>query len=118
MRLTVSQFTLLATTKKGNKPDFHKSAPAAKGKELYNSFIGQVRKLYIEDRVKDGVFQAMMDVGLVNDGPVGVADPRPVVNEQPAIGVDFHCIDEVVRVPSVISTCGRCDFADETVGHD
>lgn len=81
----VSQFTLLASTKKGNKPDFHKSAPAAKGKELYDTFITQVRSLYREDRVKDGVFQAMMDVGLINDGPVGV---------------DFRCIDEAVCMPS------------------
>lgn len=79
--LCVSQFTLLASTKKGNKPDFHKSASAAKGKELYDSFVRQVRTLYQEDRVKDGVFQAMMDVGLVNDGPVGV---------------DYRCIDEAV----------------------
>lgn len=82
---TVSQFTLLASTKKGNKPDFHKSANAAKGKELYDTFFAQVRALYREDRVKDGVFQAMMDVGLVNDGPVGV---------------DFRCIDEAVCMPS------------------
>lgn len=78
----VSQFTLLATMKKGNKPDFHKAAPAAKGKELYDIFIGKVRSLYHADRVKDGVFQAMMDVGLVNDGPVGV---------------DYRCLDEAVR---------------------
>ena len=83
----MSQFTLLATTKKGNKPDFHKSAPAAKGKELYDSFISQVRSFYQEDRVKDGVFQAMMDVGSVNDGPVGV---------------DYRCIDEAVRMPAVL----------------
>lgn len=80
---TVSQFTLLATTKKGNKPDFHKSAPAVKGKELYDSFIGKVRQIYREDRVKDGVFQAMMDVGLINDGPVGV---------------DYSAVDEAVGI--------------------
>ena len=78
----VSQFTLLASTKKGNKPDFHKAASPTLGRELYSSFIGQVRSLYREDRVKDGVFGAMMDVGLVNDGPVGV---------------DFRCIDEAVK---------------------
>ncbi|SMQ45388.1 unnamed protein product [Zymoseptoria tritici ST99CH_3D1] len=73
--LCVSQFTLLASTKKGNKPDFHKAAPPLKGKELYDTFITQVRKLYLEDRVKDGVFQAMMDVGIVNDGPVSTSPP-------------------------------------------
>lgn len=77
----VSQFTLLASTKKGNKPDFHKSAAAVKGKELYDIFTTQVKSLYREDRVKDGVFQAQMDVGLVNDGPVGV---------------DYRCEDEAV----------------------
>lgn len=80
--LCVSQFTLLASTKKGNKPSFHKAATPTLGRELYSSFIGQVRSLYREDRVKDGVFGAMMDVGLVNDGPVGV---------------DFRCIDEAVK---------------------
>ena len=88
LRRIVSQFTLLASTKKGNKPDFHKSAPAAKGKELYDTFFSQVRTLYREDRVKDGVFQAMMDVGLVNDGPVG------------PIGVDYTALDEAVRSPT------------------
>ncbi|KAK3069923.1 D-tyrosyl-tRNA(Tyr) deacylase [Teratosphaeriaceae sp. CCFEE 6253] len=77
--LCVSQFTLLASTKKGNKPDFHKSASAAKGKELYDHFVSRVRSQYRDECVKDGVFQAMMDVGLVNDGPVGV---------------DYSCIDE------------------------
>ncbi|KAK6385244.1 hypothetical protein LTR65_009285 [Meristemomyces frigidus] len=70
--LCVSQFTLLAITKKGNKPDFHKSATAVKGKELYDIFFNQVKSLYSEERVKNGVFQATMDVGLVNDGPVTI----------------------------------------------
>ncbi|KAK4900943.1 D-tyrosyl-tRNA(Tyr) deacylase [Elasticomyces elasticus] len=70
--LCVSQFTLLASTKKGNKPDLHKSAPAIKGKELYDHFFARVRSQYREDRVKDGVFQAMMDVELINDGPVTI----------------------------------------------
>ncbi|KAK5674600.1 D-tyrosyl-tRNA(Tyr) deacylase [Elasticomyces elasticus] len=81
--LCVSQFTLLASTKKGNKPDFHKSAPAIKGKELYNHFFARVRSQYREDRVKDGVFQAMMDVELINDGPVGL---------------DYRSIDEIVTI--------------------
>ncbi|KAF1987564.1 hypothetical protein K402DRAFT_353866 [Aulographum hederae CBS 113979] len=70
--LCVSQFTLLASTKKGNKPDFHKSAPAEKAKELYKTFFRKVQELHGEEKVKDGIFQAMMDVSLVNDGPVGV----------------------------------------------
>lgn len=68
----MSQFTLLASTKKGNKPDFHKSASGEKAKELYSAFFKKVQDLYVKDRVKDGIFQAMMDVALVNDGPVGV----------------------------------------------
>ncbi|KAK2747918.1 D-tyrosyl-tRNA(Tyr) deacylase [Myotisia sp. PD_48] len=67
----VSQFTLLATLKKGNKPDFHGAADATKARELYEYFYSRVQSLYSADRVKDGVFQAMMEVGLVNDGPVG-----------------------------------------------
>ncbi|OAX82045.1 D-tyrosyl-tRNA(Tyr) deacylase [Emergomyces africanus] len=70
--LCVSQFTLLAQIKKGNKPDFHHAADANKAKELYEHFYNKVRELYNAERVKNGVFQAMMEVGLVNDGPVGL----------------------------------------------
>jgi D-tyrosyl-tRNA(Tyr) deacylase len=79
----VSQFTLLASVKKGNKPDFHKSANGEKAKELYDQFFKKVQALYQADRVKDGVFQAMMDVALVNDGPVGV---------------DYTCEDGAVNI--------------------
>jgi D-aminoacyl-tRNA deacylase len=63
----------LASTKKGNKPDFHKSAPPDRAKELYSAFFSKVQELYDKEKVKDGIFQAMMDVALVNDGPVGVS---------------------------------------------
>ena len=69
--LCVSQFTLLASTKKGSKPDFHGAAGGDQAKNLYQYFVGKVKAAYHSDRVKDGVFQAMMDVALVNDGPVG-----------------------------------------------
>ena len=68
----VSQFTLLASTKKGNKPDFHGAAGGQDAKRLYQYFLQKVQDGYQPDRVKDGVFQAMMEVALVNDGPVGV----------------------------------------------
>jgi D-aminoacyl-tRNA deacylase len=41
--------------------------------ELYSAFFSKVKELYEEDKVKDGIFQAMMDVALVNDGPVGIS---------------------------------------------
>ena len=69
----VSQFTLLAQIKKGNKPDFHRAAPVDQAKELYDYFYAKVGELYEAERVKNGVFQAMMDVGLVNDGPVCIS---------------------------------------------
>lgn len=68
--LCVSQFTLMANTKKGNKPDFHGAAKPEIAKELYDYFLSRVRALHPPEKVKDGVFQAMMQVSLVNDGPV------------------------------------------------
>lgn len=70
MRLLVSQFTLLAKTKKGTKPDFHGAAKPEEASRLYHYFVQKVKDLYLADRVKDGKFQAMMEVALVNDGPV------------------------------------------------
>jgi len=48
--LCVSQFTLLASTKKGNKPDFHKSAKPEKGKQLYTAFFTKVQELYDKEK--------------------------------------------------------------------
>ncbi|SCN86844.1 probable DTD1-D-Tyr-tRNA(Tyr) deacylase activity [Fusarium fujikuroi] len=69
--LCVSQFTLLASTKKGAKPDFHGAANPEEARRLYHYFVQKVRAGYMEERVKDGQFQAMMEVALVNDGPNG-----------------------------------------------
>jgi len=57
----VSQFTLLASTKKGNKPDFHGAAGGEQAKELYDHFYANVQELYDPVKVKNGVFQAMME---------------------------------------------------------
>ncbi|KAL6707318.1 D-tyrosyl-tRNA(Tyr) deacylase [Coniothyrium glycines] len=70
--LCVSQFTLLATMKKGNKPDFHQSASGDKARSFYEAFYRRLGQLYDVDKVKNGVFAAMMDVALINDGPVTI----------------------------------------------
>ncbi|KAH8902397.1 D-tyrosyl-tRNA deacylase [Coniochaeta sp. PMI_546] len=77
--LCVSQSTLLASTKKGSKPDFHGALGGEEAKRLYQYFYSKVQEGYQAERVKDGVFQAMMQVALVNDGPVTIeinAAPR------------------------------------------
>ncbi|KAK9585804.1 D-tyrosyl-tRNA(Tyr) deacylase [Aspergillus fumigatus] len=70
--LCVSQFTLYGQLKKGSKPDFHDAADAETARKLYEYFFRRLGEAYKPDRVKNGVFQAMMDVELKNDGPVGV----------------------------------------------
>lgn len=70
----VSQFTLLANTKKGSKPDFHGAMGGEQAKELYQRFVSKVGEGYNPEKVKDGVFQAMMEVALINDGPVSRVD--------------------------------------------
>lgn len=71
----------MASTKKGSKPNFHGAADLDKAKELYDAFFARVQQLYEPAKVKDGVFQAIMQVKLVNDGPVGV---------------DYHCENSAV----------------------
>jgi D-aminoacyl-tRNA deacylase len=68
--LVVSQFTLLADTKKGNRPSFTGAAPAGLAVPLYESFCEDLRKLGVE--VQTGVFGARMELSLVNDGPVTI----------------------------------------------
>ena len=68
----VSQFTLYGKMKKGNKPDFHDAAKPEIARRLYDHFFNRMRSTYVPERVKNGVFQAMMEVELKNDGPVGV----------------------------------------------
>lgn len=57
---------------KKSKPDFRNAADAETARRLYDYFYKRVGELYVKERVKNGVFQAMMDVELKNDGPVGV----------------------------------------------
>merc|ERR1712098_716370 len=67
--LCVSQFTLYHVMK-GNKPDFHLAMGGDQSKLFYQEFLGEMNKAYKEEKIKNGVFGAMMEVELVNDGPV------------------------------------------------
>ena len=66
--LVVSQFTLAGDCKKGTRPSFDKAELPQKANELYEYFTEQIRQKNIP--TKTGVFGAMMDVELINDGPV------------------------------------------------
>ena len=65
--LVVSQFTLCASTKKGNRPSFLNAAPPLIGRDLYKNFILHLKSFGVP--VSTGKFGAMMDVYLINQGP-------------------------------------------------
>lgn len=69
--LIVSQFTLHASTKKGNRPSYIKAAKPELSIPLYEEFIRQIEK-YFGQKIKKGIFGADMKVALVNDGPVTI----------------------------------------------
>ena len=69
--LAVSQFTLLADTRKGKRPSFVKAAAPEAAEPLFDYFCERLRASGVES-VKTGRFGAMMDVALVNDGPVTI----------------------------------------------
>ena len=69
--LVVSQFTLHALTKKGNRPSFIRAARPEKAIPLYTFFIEQIQML-CGKTVQTGTFGAMMDIELINDGPVTI----------------------------------------------
>jgi D-tyrosyl-tRNA(Tyr) deacylase len=69
--LVVSQFTLHASTKKGNRPSFITAARPEQAIPLYESFI-QKANVLLSNSVQTGEFGADMKVGLINDGPVTI----------------------------------------------
>ena len=69
--MVVSQFTLYASTRKGNRPSYMRSAPEAVSRPLYEGFAARVSEL-LGRPVATGVFGADMQVELLNDGPVTI----------------------------------------------
>jgi D-tyrosyl-tRNA(Tyr) deacylase len=69
--LAVSQFTLHASTRKGNRPSFIRAAPPAISEPLYNMFVKRLGEL-LGKPVATGIFGADMKIMLINDGPVTI----------------------------------------------
>jgi len=69
--LIVSQFTLHAYTKKGNRPSYTKAAKPEIAIPLYNKFVEYCQSI-LKEKVKTGLFGAMMQINLINDGPVTI----------------------------------------------
>ncbi len=69
--LLISQFTLHASTKKGNRPSYIKASKPEFAIPMYNKFITQLEN-EMEKKIETGKFGAMMDISLVNNGPVTI----------------------------------------------
>ena len=68
--LVVSQFTLYGDVRRGRRPSYTEAAEPDKANKLYEYFVERVRSFGL--KVETGVFQAMMEVSLINDGPVTI----------------------------------------------
>jgi D-aminoacyl-tRNA deacylase len=75
--LVVSQFTLYGDAQRGNRPGFTDAARPEEAEPLYDEFVSRMRELLGGDRVLTGVFRAMMEVTIVNDGPVTILIDHP-----------------------------------------
>ena len=111
----MSQFTLLASTRKGNKPDFHGAAGGEDAKELYDHFFAKVQELYEPEKVKNGVFQAMME-GISHTSQTYALLIRVVIvniqNSGP-VGLDYTSHDEVVFSQLPLSVFFTLLYADD-----
>ena len=66
--LVISQFTLFGDCRKGRRPSYSEAAPPAQARSLYEAFVAAVQSQNV--RARTGEFQAMMEVSLINNGPV------------------------------------------------
>ncbi len=70
--LCVSQFTLYGTLSKKNQPDYKLAMKSVQAEILYNRFLDMLGESYGKEKIFNGKFGAMMDVELINDGPVTI----------------------------------------------
>ena len=70
--LVVSQFTLYGDTRKGHRPSYTEAAKPELAEKLYNLFCSNLGEFIGKDNIATGVFRAMMEVEIINDGPVTV----------------------------------------------
>lgn len=70
--LIISQFTLYGDAQKGNRPSFIEAARPEIAIPLYEKFINRIKENIGENKVKSGIFGAMMQVKIINDGPVTI----------------------------------------------
>lgn len=70
--IVISQFTLYGDAQKGNRPSFIEAARPEEAEPLYNEFVERMRFHLGEAKVGTGIFRAMMEVKIVNDGPVTI----------------------------------------------
>ena len=70
--LVISQFTLYGDASKGNRPSFIEAARPEEAEKLYNTFVDRLKENIGKDKVVTGIFGAMMNVEIINDGPVTI----------------------------------------------
>ena len=75
--LVISQFTLYGDAQRGHRPGFTDAARPDEAEPLYEQFVAKMRAILGADRVRTGVFRAMMEVTIVNDGPVTILLEHP-----------------------------------------
>lgn len=68
--LLISQFTLHARTSSGRRPDFSRSMGTEGANRVFNQFVEKVKAAYVPEKIQTGSFGAMMDVKIVNEGPM------------------------------------------------